>query len=202
MRNQSFSRLSIQLFLLDLLLTPVGLWLASQVRILLPYGQDLPAEAAQLPWPVYIMAITAWITSLILSGAYDPERVLRWFNEFARIASAAVLATLLLSGALYMTYRETSRLQFIYFLAVNLLLLLGHRSLLRLIDRALGRARAGAVNRILIAGAGELGQRVASVLQDHRRLGYTVVGYLDDDKQKQDQSFEGYPVLELSLIHI
>jgi len=112
------------------------------------------------------------------------------------VASAAVLATLLLSGALYLTYRETSRLQFIYFLAVNLFLLLGHRSLLRLIDRALGRARAGAVNRVLIAGAGELGQRVARILYDHRRWGYTIVGFLDDDKEKQAQTIEGYPVLE------
>ena len=57
MGQGKISRLSIQLFILDLIFTPVGLFIASQLRILLPYGLELPDEAALLPWQVYLLAV-------------------------------------------------------------------------------------------------------------------------------------------------
>jgi hypothetical protein len=81
MGQGKISRLSIQLFILDLIFTPVGLYFASQLRILLPYGQELPDEAAILPWQVYLLAIVCWGTALVLNGAYDPQRVLRWLTK-------------------------------------------------------------------------------------------------------------------------
>jgi hypothetical protein len=125
MSNGKISRLSIQLFILDLVLSPIGLYIASHLRNLLPYGKAMPPEAAFLPWPVYLMAMACWSVALILNGAYDPQRVLRWFNEALRVTYAAFLATGLFAGGLYLTYRETSRLQFLYFLFINLFLLLG-----------------------------------------------------------------------------
>jgi len=196
MGQGKISRLSIQLFLLDIVFTPVGLYLASQLRILLPYGEDLPDEAAILPWQVYLIAVICWSIALALNGAYDPQRVLRWFNEALRVGSAAVLATGLLAGALFMTYRETSRLQFFYFLAINLLLLLGYRVILRIFDNLTGRARPGGDNRVLVVGAGELGLRVAEVIIEHSRWGFELVGFLDDDKLKQGKEYAGVKVLE------
>ncbi len=108
MGQGKISRLSIQLFLLDIVFTPVGLYIASQLRILLPYGEDLPDEAASLPWQVYLIAAICWSIALALNGTYDPQRVLSWFNEALRVGSAAILATGLLAGALFLTYRETS----------------------------------------------------------------------------------------------
>src|SRR5439155_50005 len=37
------------------------------------------------------------------------------------------------------------------------------------------------VKRVLVAGAGELGQTVAETILAHRELGYRVVGFVDDD---------------------
>jgi exopolysaccharide biosynthesis polyprenyl glycosylphosphotransferase len=196
MGNGKISRLSIQLFILDLVFTPLGLYLASHLRNLLPYGNPMPPEAAFLPWQVYPIAMACWSTALVLNGVYDPQRVLRWFNEVLRVASAAVLATGLLAGALFMTYRETSRLQFLYFLIVNLLLLLGYRGMLRILDNLTGRTRPGGENRVLVIGAGELGQRVAQVIHDHSRWGFELIGFLDDAKEKQDLEIEGVKVLE------
>jgi exopolysaccharide biosynthesis polyprenyl glycosylphosphotransferase len=196
MSNGKISRLSIQLFIIDLVLTPVGLYIASHLRNFLPYGNPMPPEAAFLPWPVYLMAMACWSAALILNGVYDPQRVLRWFNEALRVTYAAFLATGLFSGGLYLTYRETSRLQFLYFLFINLFLLLGYRAFLRMMDNLTGRTRPGGENRVLVVGAGELGQRVAQVIHDHSRWGFELVGYLDDDKLKQGKEFEGAKVLE------
>ena len=188
-------RLSLQLFLTDLLIIPVGLATASWLRWVLPYGQDLPRSAVNLPFLVYLLVTLSWITSLVLSGAYDPQRALRWFNEASRVIVAGFLATVVTAGVLYMTYREVSRLQFFYIFVVTLAILLTHRAVLRIAYRLVGKARPGSQARVLIVGAGDLGQRVAQVILDHSRWGFSLVGFLDDDEAKQGETYDGVKVL-------
>jgi hypothetical protein len=61
---------------------------------------------------------------------------------------------------------------------------LAGRALLRIYFRLVGRSRPGWRNRILIVGAGALGQRAAEVLIDRSRWGYSLIGFLDDDPAK------------------
>jgi len=105
-----------------------------------------------------------------------------------------VLGTILMAGVLFMTYRETSRLQFLYFFAANLALLLSYRAALRIYHIAFGRARPGGRGRVLILGAGELGRTVGNVILDHSRWGFDLAGFLDDDVGKQAQRYSGVPV--------
>jgi len=188
-------RLSLQLFLTDLLIIPAGLAIASWLRWVLPFGQDLPRSAVNLPFPVYLLITLCWSISLVLSGAYDPQRALRWFNEASRVIVAGILATVVTAGVLYMTYREVSRLQFFYIFIVTLAILLTHRAVLRVAYNLVGKARPGSQARVLIVGAGDLGQRVAQVILDHSRWGYSLVGFLDDDEGKQGETYEGAKVL-------
>jgi len=196
MRSQ-VSRLSLQLFVLDLLFTPVGLFLAARLRSWLPFGRGgpLPEELVGLPWFVYLLAVACWCSGLVMSTAYDPQRVLRWYNEAVRVILGGSVGTVLMAGGLFIAYREMSRLQFVYFFVINLVLLLGHRAAFRVYYRLIGRERPGWRSRILILGAGVLGQKLAQVLLDHSRWGYTLVGYLDDASSKQGQTFEGARVL-------
>jgi len=197
MGRKRISPLSVQLLLADLVLVPAALALSTWLRASLPVGQGgaLPFEAIQLPWFVYLIGLLAWSNALILSGAYDPERVLRWHQEAWRVTVASGLAILLMAGGLYFAYRDMSRLQFGYSWALALILLLGFRAVLRLYYRAAGRTRPGWRSRILIAGAGDLGQRLATLVLDQSRWGLDLVGYLDDDTQKHGTSIEGAPVL-------
>jgi exopolysaccharide biosynthesis polyprenyl glycosylphosphotransferase len=197
MRESRISRLSLQLFTLDLLLTPVGLLLATWLRSWLPLGRGgaLPEVAVVLPWYVFLLAVVCWSGGLLMASAYDPQRALRWYNEAVHVIWGGAIGTVLMAGGLFIAYREMSRLQFIYFFVINLGLLLGHRAVLRIYYRLIGRARPGWRSRILILGAGDLGQKLARVLLDHSRWGYTLVGYLDDAPSKQGQTFEGARVL-------
>jgi exopolysaccharide biosynthesis polyprenyl glycosylphosphotransferase len=195
MGHHRIPRLSLQLFLTDLLIIPAGLAIASWLRWMLPYGQDLPRSAVNLPFIVYLLVTLSWLISLVLGGAYDPQRALRWFNEALRVIVAGFLATVVTAGVLYMTYREVSRLQFFYIFVATLVLLLAHRAVLRVSYRIVGKARPGSQGRVLIVGAGDLGQRVAQVILDHSRWGYSLVGFLDDDDDKQNETYEGVKVL-------
>jgi exopolysaccharide biosynthesis polyprenyl glycosylphosphotransferase len=196
MRQQRVTRLSIQLFILDIVLTPIALLLASALRSLLPFGQELAPGAAVFPLLIYLLAPLCTSVTFILNGVYDPQRVLRWFQEANRILWAALASIVFLAGALYMTYREISRLQFVYFFLIQLTLILATRAVLRLYYRLIGRSHPGTRSKVLIIGAGELGQRVAHVILDHSRWGFDLVGYLDDDPEKRAQRFEGVLVID------
>ena len=188
-------RLSLQLFLTDLLIIPAGLAIASWLRWVLPFGQELPRSAVNLPFIVYLLVTLSWLISLVLGGTYDSQRALRWFNEASRVIVAGFLATVVTAGVLYMTYREVSRLQFFYIFVATLALLLAHRAVLRVTYRIVGKARPGSQARVLIVGAGDLGQRVAQVILDHSRWGFSLVGFLDDDEAKQGETYDGTKVL-------
>ncbi len=195
MGPRRISRLSLQLFLIDLLIIPAGLAIASWLRWVLPFGQELPRSAVNLPFIVYLLVTLSWLISLVLGGAYDPQRALRWFNEASRVIVAGFLATVVTAGVLYMTYREVSRLQFFYIFVATLVLLLAHRAVLRVSYRIVGKTRPGSQARVLIVGAGDLGQRVAQVILDHSRWGFSLVGFLDDDEAKQGETYDGTKVL-------
>ena len=75
------------------------------------------------------------------------------------------------------------------------MLLLGYRTLVRLLYRVRNRVRPADATRVLIVGAGSLGREVARALDAYRWAGLQVVGFLDDDPEKQNQRVEGFPVL-------
>ncbi len=191
------SRLGLLLLLADVLLVPFGLFLATILRsnVALGMGGALGFENAQVPWPVYILAVISWVGALMMNGVYDPRRVLRWYTECAKVTFASVIATFFMGGALYFSYRETSRLQIIYFLVINIALLLGVRLMLRFYYELIGRSRPGTQIKVLVLGAGKLGQKVGEVIFAHARWGFHLVGYLDDDPLKKDKAFEGAMVL-------
>lgn len=194
---RSISRLSVQLLITDALLAPVSLFIAGYLRSHVPIGTGGALPPSQTSWPltVYMLATVLWPGALFLNGAYDPQKALRWFNEAGRVIWSTMVATVLMAGFLYMTFRQMSRLQFLYFLLINLSLLLGYRTLSRMAYRLQDRARPGVENRILIVGAGDLGLRVAQILRDHSRWGFNLVGFLDDDKEKLTKRYEGVSVL-------
>jgi len=141
------------------------------------------------------MITACWSISLVFSGSYNPRQVLRWFTEVSRVLVAGFLATVVTAGVLYFTFREVSRLQFFYIFVVTLGLLLAYRGMFRISYRIVGKARPGSQARVLVVGAGSLGKRVARVIIEHSRWGYSLIGFLDDDDDKQGEFFEGGRVL-------
>lgn len=51
------------------------------------------------------------------------------------------------------------------------------------------------LKRILIVGAGDAGQMIAREVRSNRRLGFELVGYVDDDPRKRKVQFQGATVL-------
>lgn len=183
------------LFLLasDILLTWLSLYLASRARLFLPFGARLTPRFVYLSPFVYLLVVIIWSLAFILLSVYDPKRTLRFIDEIQTLLPAILAATLMFAGALYLSFRMVPRLLFFYFSVIDLLALVGFRLLLRLAFRVLGGPERS--TKILVLGAGKVGCNVVQEAKRFQGGEVMVVGYLDDDLEKQEKRLEGIPIL-------
>lgn len=179
------------LCLADLALTELALRLSGVLRLWLPLGADVTLNNISLNFYIYLMVIAIWTVVFQIFSVYDPKRTLRLVDELQQLIPAISMSTLAFAGALYFSFRDVSRLQIIYFFGLDLALLLGLRVLLRLAFRLQGGRRYNA-RRVLVVGAGRVGQQVAAMIREYAWAGLELVGYLDDDPRKRGN---GLPVL-------
>ncbi len=184
-------RLVVWLCLADLVLTGFALRLSGVLRLWLPLGTDIDLSEVTLNFLIYLMILAIWMVIFQIFSVYDPKLTLRLIDELQQIIAAIFMSTLVFAGALYFSFRDISRLQAIYFFAIDLLLLVGLRLLLRLGFHLQGGRRYNA-RRVLVVGAGKVGQEVAAMIREYAWAGLQLVGYLDDDPRKRDN---GLPVL-------
>ena len=192
MLQRSSARYVIALYVSDIVLVVIALFGARWLRLALPWGKALDAAGAATPWPMFVLAILVWTIALVSFRAYDPPRLAHLVDEVQTVVAAISVATLVFSGVLYLSYRGLSRLLFVYFFCLNVLLCLAGRALLR---RLKGLWDSGRRRSVLIVGAGGVGRHVAVALGDCAWLGLELIGYVDDDPTKAGRAFEGYPVL-------
>jgi exopolysaccharide biosynthesis polyprenyl glycosylphosphotransferase len=193
------SGLGFTLFLLicDVILTNVALFEARQLRLALDVGRSLgPGDSWLFFEPIlYPILSIIWVVIFTMIGVYDSRRTLRAVDDFQIVVQATVLATLVFAGVAYFYFRELSRMLFVYFFVLDLLMLVTWRVLLRLIFRAQRGGWPRDTRRVLIVGAGQVGHRVGEALQEHAWTGLELIGYLDDDPVKSENGHSSWPVM-------
>lgn len=164
----------------------VGAFLfAVYLRKTLPYGLITPLHPDGIPRPsFYPIAICLWVGVAFAVSLYDPRKIYKAVDEYQALTLAAGFFSLAVAGVLYFTYRDTSRLLVAYALATTWLVLILWRMIARLVFRIQNRRRPR-LNRVLILGAGKVGQQVAAAIREYDWTGLNLVGYLDDDPAKQ-----------------
>jgi len=179
----------------DLGLTALALHLAKTLRLTLPFGVSLEERHLIFgPW-FYLLVPAIWALAFLALRVYDPARALRYMGDVRAVSSAVTWATLVFAGVSYFFFREFSRILFFYFYLLDLVFLLGWRVILQWPLRlGLGR-RLGEPRRVVVAGAGEVGQKLGQALCAYRWTGLELVGYVDDDKVKRGGTCAGRPVL-------
>jgi len=179
-----FRRFSIQFtifsIILDAGLTLLALVVAVVLRpslASLPFLRLLPE--VHFPLVLYLFVPLLWIAIFLIASVYDPKRVYKAVDEFRIVTIATGFAALCFAGLLYFTYREISRGIFITFVLLDLFLLLGWRVVARIAFR-LGNIPSSK-RRVLIVGAGELGQRVVQMIREYVWSNLQLVGFIDDE---------------------
>ena len=131
-----------------------------------------------------------------VNGNYTDWRGRALLASLNKITIAWLLSWLGLVAIAFMTKisGSFSRELWLLWALVTPLVLITYRILIRL---TLGLLRKGGMGRrrVLIIGAGVLGQRLATTFNHNPWMGFEVAGYLDDAEDKQGKSFNGSPVI-------
>jgi len=176
--------------LLDGIFAVLALKLAFLVR---PYMAGISNAIKDLPSPksippyAYIILGVVWVMVYFLNNQYDPEKNLRVVDEVSGILFSSMMAGIIMAGTLYLSNREISRVLFLTFVLLATIFSLSHRLIYRLIFRLTSKARIEE-RRVLIAGAGVVGRKLANQIKLYGGLGYVVVGFVDDSLDARNKN--------------
>ncbi len=168
---------------LDGILVAASLLLAEFLRPALSrlsFAQPLAAGDVIVPPALYISFPLIWIAVLLLFNVYDGRRNLRVVDEMSAVTLGSALAGIASAGLLYFSFRDVSRLLFASFVFIAFVALITWRVLLRSLQR--WRGFRVAERRVLVIGAGQIGERLREQIENHAGLGLLFVGFLDDEK--------------------
>jgi exopolysaccharide biosynthesis polyprenyl glycosylphosphotransferase len=136
------------------------------------------------------------VTIFFSQRMYQRRRPISHFDEFFKIITNntfAVLLTVALLGLALPTFDPHRRL-IVFAWAFNLVLLTILRSVHAQVQWS-AQARGIGDDRVLLIGAGEVGQMLLQKIRQNRKLGYQVVGIVDNGRAINTQNFQDTPVL-------
>lgn len=187
-----FRRFSVNLAILSIVVdgtfVALALWFAAHIRPVLnrvDWFADLPSSFA-IPWYLYLVFSAVWVLVFLFSSLYDGRRNFRFVDELTALITGSLLASAVLAGILYFSFRELSRALFILFLLLAFLLVLVWRIGARVIFRR-GIKGSFGQRRVLIVGAGQVGRGLQAQIEKSENLGLHLVGFLDDDPEKSSK---------------
>jgi exopolysaccharide biosynthesis polyprenyl glycosylphosphotransferase len=163
----------------DLLITLLTLSLTTEIRVGLDFGNEVTRVQAQIPWQLYGAVAIIWAVVFML---LTPQRALffgTFIESLGRLLASVTLASLTFAGVLYFSYRDISRLQFLYFAALDLIGLLILHTGIRLWLRMRGHSTKR--RRTLIVGSGLEAQQLVREFERRPWVGINVIGYATDD---------------------
>ncbi|MCF6148354.1 MAG: undecaprenyl-phosphate glucose phosphotransferase [Candidatus Kuenenia sp.] len=163
------------------------------------YSEIIPVYKGIPPLKIYIILLIfmfpLWGIVFKTFGLYQPRRVSTKLSEIADIAKASTFATLILISLTFLFRQdEFSRLIFLYFWCISIILLCLTRALFREFLRFI-RQKGYNQRYALVVGTEKLGQDLVGKLRKHLELGIQVTGFLSDDSNSVGKKISGIEVL-------
>jgi len=215
MLRQFSTKRIVGFFLLDWFGTLVMLLLAAFLRVRLgdlpepllnlveslnvTLGGTQPGVASStilsLSTRVVLLVAVIWPAMFVVFSVYDGRRNETLKAELRHVLLAICASSLTLAGVLYLTYRETSRGLFVLFFVLDVTLVLGSRTAMWAYRRSQNGRQSGRRQAVIVIGAGPVGCRSVERLTKYAWADIKLVGYVDDDRDKQGKEFDGLSVL-------
>jgi exopolysaccharide biosynthesis polyprenyl glycosylphosphotransferase len=179
MRHYSL-RYLLFLYITDVLLVCGTLALSFTVRTRIEFGLPGPLEAFIVPPALYFIASAIWLFAFHRANVYGPRRSPNLLYEIRNIVIGQGMAALLFFGALYIGYRDFSRVQAGYFILLSLGLLIAYRAIARLVYRRYGR-NISDVRRVLVVGTDSNAAAIGDTIKQYAWAGLHLMGYVAYD---------------------
>jgi UDP-GlcNAc:undecaprenyl-phosphate GlcNAc-1-phosphate transferase len=177
--------------MLDLVLITICYYAAYRIRF---DGQNLSEFlgyfTATLP-----VVIGCKVAALYMSGLYQRSWVTFGLRDIMAVLRGVVTGSLLSIAATYYLYRGTgtSRLAFLLDAVLLIVAILATRASFQAMN-LVAHTRSKKSRRVLIYGAGDLGQMFARALRANPDWTMNAVGFIDDDPMKRRRWIAGLPV--------
>jgi Undecaprenyl-phosphate glucose phosphotransferase len=181
--------------LTDVAVLTVAFWLAYFTRFHGPWAPEAPPPLGD---SLVTLAMVLVVFPVVFDQArlYATNRIRSHIGEIFEIFRSSVLALLILVALNFFFRERYSRLTIGIFVVYEFVLI----SLVRVVAREILneiRRRGHNLKTILVLGAGEMGQRVIATIDNHRELGFRVVGVLTRDPSKVGSRVKDVPVVGL-----
>jgi exopolysaccharide biosynthesis polyprenyl glycosylphosphotransferase len=188
-----FRRFSINYALLSILIDSIVIAFSLAVTTLLrPTLSKLSfvkpmTDISSIPPILYILFPVIWVAMLMFFSVYDGRKNFKVLDEFTSLLKGSLLATVVLAGTLFLSYRDTSRVLFLTFILLTFLILVAWRLIARFIFKLTSSSPTNQQN-VLIIGAGKVGKDVFHQIKNYPLKGIMISGFLDDDPDKHLES--------------
>ena len=159
----------------------LAIYFAEILRLNLPYGLAAGEEFFATPPWFYVGLPVIWLIILSSEGAYSPRQTYRVYFEVMSVLRANLTAALVMTGILYIFYRDYSRVQAVYLILLLGIFTIGLRAIVRLYFRFKGGRRYDS-KRLLIVGTGNLAHLVARHVRSYAWTGLYLVGHVVDER--------------------
>jgi exopolysaccharide biosynthesis polyprenyl glycosylphosphotransferase len=189
------------LFVVTLILLDVAtVWAAYYgAYLLVRRGLENPANEIAPFWDeIWILPAIASIIlvfGFFTQRMYQRRRPISHFDEYTKIFVFSIFTTLITVAVLELTVRiDYHRWLFAY----ATMLTIGIGMALRTIHAQIqwqAQARGVGDDRVLLIGAGEIGQMLYRKIIQNPKLGYQIVGFIDHDNTRKGERNVGVPVL-------
>lgn len=173
------ARLTGSVLLWDVVITLLSLAIASQIRPILDLGYDITSQEAYTPGELYAAVAVIWVIIFLILRPQRALFVSGLLEAIGRLVGAIALASATFAGLLYLSFRDVSRLQFFYFVLINLFLLVMFHLAVR--SFVWYRNQRSMQRRALIVGDVHAAQRLAGEFARRPWTGLCVVGYISDE---------------------
>ena len=161
----------------DVFLTITLLAVMVKVRPFLPGKAMGPSDAILPGTLIYILVGFLWHVLFAVTRVYELETIPRFSLQIGRFTSSFLLAVLMLTGFLYFTFREVSRMLVIYFCVADYTMLVVSRY--ALISYLKHKVNGTCDIPVLIAGTSESGIHLGKMLRRNNASGLRVEGFAD-----------------------
>ena len=178
--------------LLDVVLIVLAYWSAYAIKFE-PFSNSPAWQLFLRTLPVLVVVRLA---AFLLFGVYRGIWRYTSIDDLMAFAKAVAAGSVVSMVIVLFKFRFQgfSRAIFLIDALVMLMLLAGSRVAFRFFRQVLPAASGERGRRVLIYGAGDAGELLLRELLNNRELGYTPVGFIDDDAKKQGKVIHGFRV--------
>lgn len=178
----------------DIIITGLSLLLAIYLVYIINNALDKHASFNVYNLTLLFLIIPIWLLTFQYAGLYSSNREKGPLQICFWVIESIILSGIILSAFIFLLKISVKRNLIIYFLVINILLLIIHRMTVKHVLQAI-RRKGYNYRNFLIVGTGKRAQAFTKIISEHSEWGFRIIGFVDNDESLVGKEMNGIKVL-------